>query len=865
VKNTSIIRTGILALNCSVLAATALAAPSVGSFSPTQGKPGTQVVINGSEFSAATKVAFNSTPADFIVTAANRIVATVPPDATTGKIRVSVSPALFGESSTSFLVAPRITEVDPLRSATNIFVTINGFNFTNATQVLFSNNRTSAFSVTAATQIRARVPSGATNGPITVVTTGGSATTTNDFVVTGPAPVIDSFSPDVGTAGTQVQIRGINFTNLLQVKFGNGNATVFSAPASSQITAQVPNTATTGKITVQTTGGIAVSTNDFSATSVPVITNFSPTFGVAGTTVLIEGINFSGFTDVAFNGKSVNGSGTPAPNQISVVVPAGATTGLISVTSGSGVGHSSIEFVVTLAPIIDSFDPELGNPGTPVTITGANLSNGPTVLKIGGVNAAFAVTGQNGTQIRAIVPNGAVTGPIFMTNGFGSFTTSSNFYVPGSAPFILEFLPTRGPRGTDVIINGRNFTPGSVVRFNGAIDSTAAVTALTQIHATVPADATTGPITVTSSDGASTNANIFYMPPRLTSLTPTNGVVGSSVVVTGANFFAVSEVLFNSVAASFTVSASNRLTAVVPTNATTGPLTVSTPGGVVISTNNFRVPPNITGFSPTLGPVGTLVTITGTSFLNVMNVTFNNVNAAFTNVSSVEIRATVPPGATTGPIGVGTPDGTAVSASNFVVTVGSDLALTMTASAAVLEPGQPITYTLAVTNSGPSIVTGVTVTNTLPSGVNFVSANSTQGSCAHNADVVSCAIGTLTNATGLTITIDVVAPVEGILMNTATVKSVETDPDTFDNTASVTTTVLFATKRTLDIDLVPGGTNVMISWPTSFLTFSLQFQNSLSSSNAWQPVTNTPVLLGNRNSVTKGATNAQQFFRLLRP
>jgi len=864
VKNIRLGRIGIGVLTFGMMVATTLAAPSVSSFSPAYGQPGTQVTINGAGFSTATVVKFDTTVADFIANSTNQMVAVVPPDATTGKIQVT-NPSGTGSSTNTFLVTPRITEIDPQRSATNIFVTIRGFNFTNATEVLFSNNRTSAFSVTAATQIRARVPFGATNGPVTVVTTAGSATTTNAFVITGPEPAIDSFSPGGGAPGTQVEIRGVNFTNLLHVKFGNGDATVFSAPASSLVTVQVPNTATTGKITVETDGGIAMSTNDFNVILKPVIASFSPTLGVAGTPVLIEGINFAGLTAVEFNGRPVSGWGTPAPNQISVTVPAGATTGLIGVATSFGVGYSSNHFVVTRAPIIESFDPQLGNPGTLVAIRGANLSDGSTVLKIGGANASFTVTGQNGSQIQAIVPSGATTGPIFMTNAFGSFTTSSNFSVPGSAPYITEFSPDRGPRGARVTIIGENFTAGAVVTFNGATDSTATVTALTQIQATVPPNATTGPITVATGDGTSTNVNIFHVPPRLASFTPTNGAVGSSVEVTGANFIAAAEVLFNAAPAAFTVNASNRLTAVVPTNATTGPLTISTPGGVIISTNNFRVTPNITGFSPPLGPVGTLVTITGTSFLNVTNVTFNDANAVFTNISPVEIHATVPANAATGPIRVATRDGTAVSSADFIVTVGSDLALSMTPSATLLRPGQPLTYTLVVTNQGHSIVTGVAVTNNLSADVNFVSADSTRGSCVHDAGIVSCAIGILTNATSVTITIEVVPLIEGVVVNTARVTSVETDPVNANNSASVSTTVILDETRRLRIVLAPGGSNVVVSWPTSPFNFSLESLVSISTSNLWQPLTNTPAVVGNRNTVTNNATNAQQFFRLRRP
>src|SRR5207249_10776038 len=65
------------------------AAPVVSSFSPATGRPGTQVVINGSGFSTATQVKFDTTIADFNVTSDARMAATVPLDATSGQIRVT--------------------------------------------------------------------------------------------------------------------------------------------------------------------------------------------------------------------------------------------------------------------------------------------------------------------------------------------------------------------------------------------------------------------------------------------------------------------------------------------------------------------------------------------------------------------------------------------------------------------------------------------------------------------------------------------------------------------------------------------------------------------------------------------------------
>jgi uncharacterized membrane protein YgcG len=80
------------------------------------------------------------------------------------------------------------------------------------------------------------------------------------------------------------------------------------------------------------------------------------------------------------------------------------------------------------------------------------------------------------------------------------------------------------------------------------------------------------------------------------------------------------------------------------------------------------VPPTVDSFDPASGPEGTVVTITGSGFTSATAVTFNGTNASFTVDSGVQITATVPVGATTGPIAVTTPGGTDASATNFTVT-----------------------------------------------------------------------------------------------------------------------------------------------------------------------------------------------------
>jgi uncharacterized repeat protein (TIGR03803 family) len=75
----------------------------------------------------------------------------------------------------------------------------------------------------------------------------------------------------------------------------------------------------------------------------------------------------------------------------------------------------------------------------------------------------------------------------------------------------------------------------------------------------------------------------------------------------------------------------------------------------------------IVSFNPSHGKVGTHVVIHGNHFVGATAVTFNGVSAAFHVLNTGNIRATVPPGATTGPIAVTNPGGTTVSSNQFTV------------------------------------------------------------------------------------------------------------------------------------------------------------------------------------------------------
>ena len=79
--------------------------------------------------------------------------------------------------------------------------------------------------------------------------------------------------------------------------------------------------------------------------------------------------------------------------------------------------------------------------------------------------------------------------------------------------------------------------------------------------------------------------------------------------------------------------------------------------------------PTIMSFTPTSGPIGQLVTITGTNLTGVTAVTFNDMSAlSFTVVNDTSITVMVPVGATSGTISITTADGTVRSTTEFIVT-----------------------------------------------------------------------------------------------------------------------------------------------------------------------------------------------------
>jgi len=184
----------------------------------------------------------------------------------------------------------------------------------------------------------------------------------------------------------------------------------------------------------------------------------------------------------------------------------------------------------------------------------------------------------------------SVCGSVITTPTCGVVTTSGTVFSlsTGLAPFVNS-QPAFGKVGAKLIILGNALTGATSVSFGGAA-AVFKVVSDTEITATVPNGAPTGPIQVTAPGPGTLSSLQFWVTPQLKSFKPTSGPVGTQATITGVSLTQTTEVTFGGVAATeFTVNSDKMVTATVPTGAATGKITITTPGGIATSAASFKV------------------------------------------------------------------------------------------------------------------------------------------------------------------------------------------------------------------------------------------------------------------------------------
>lgn len=698
------------------------------------------------------------------------------------------------------------------------------------------------------------------------------------------AIVVTEVDPPFGVRGANVQIRGSGFngSGTLRVYFNNVlDTTTTGSAADTQINAKVPPTATTGPIRIERTAGGVVpftTTNDFVVvTNQPYISRFDPISGATNSNVTLEGLNLVGpsFPAIRFGGVlSQSVSNGTALNQIIVKVPANALPGPITASNAFGVFTTSSNFTAFgSGPQIQSFSPVTGAAGTTVTIDGFNFYAGATTVRFGGTNAPNVTVTASGagvpSQLQVVVPANAVTGPITVSTPFGTNTTSTNF-IFGLAPQISGFSPVFGPVGSDVVIDGANFTnSGLRVSLNGSNIPPAKVQLLspTQLRVTIHTGQTNGPFTVATIYGTNTTSTNFTVTggaPIISEFSPAFGPTNTSMVIRGFNLIDVTNVTFGGVrTTNFGAPSATQISMKVPAHALTGPIRVENPYGSFVTSSNFHLPVIFTGFSPAAAPIGVTFSVLGTNFTGVTDVQVNGTPTSYTFVNDRRIDLLVTGSMVSGPVTVSTPAGTFVTTNSFIVQPSADLGVRFAPDRNPIAFLEIAGLVVTVTNLGPRTATNVVVTASLP--VNFLAIGGTiggaSGTVTTNENTMNAEVPLLAASNSFTFTLSGRA-IENTT-NTASAAVTSSTPDGLQGNNSATATVVVTDPPRLGVRQIE--TNIaQFYWPSNWPGFRLQSAPFLPGGLAWSNVTNAVSLSGAEFRSQTETTNPAAFFRIIR-
>ena len=172
-----------------------------------------------------------------------------------------------------------------------------------------------------------------------------------------------------------------------------------------------------------------------------------------------------------------------------------------------------------------------------------------------------------------------------LNNSFAKVTVT---YAPvitgGPAPDITSLSTNSGLPCSNVTIHGTNFNNSvNYVQFNDVLATSFSVISSTELVATVPSDATDGPIRVYTNGGMAISPENFTVitpqAPEITAISSDAGTVNSALTITGTNLSCATAVTIGgSAVKSFTVNSTTQISATVGYGST-GPVSVTTPGG----------------------------------------------------------------------------------------------------------------------------------------------------------------------------------------------------------------------------------------------------------------------------------------------
>jgi len=349
------------------------------------------------------------------------------------------------------------------------------------------------------------------------------------------------------------------------------------------------------------------------------------------------------------------------------------------ITNPKGTVYGSVMSFQLLQLSVTSMSPTSGKAGDNITISGTSFSTKPNENIVKFNNTLAKVVSATTTKLVVTVPTG------IQTDYYGSYIsvyvgTGSQSINAGNftlAATISDFQPKNGTFGTSVTLVGDNLYGVTLMCNDITVYSYSSTTS--SITFSIPYTINSSQVkikivkgnVVTLADGAFT-----MNPMTLSAISPQKGYPGTSISVTGTNFntgYGSMSIKIGGVSATSGYSNSSTMVSGQVPNLSNGTYDVEVSDGITTSIlpKAFTVvAPKLTGFSPSSGPYGSQITISGENFSSGSNVSiwqdgYVREYASTVSQDSTKIVVTVPYGSIKGKVQLHVSSGTDLSFSDY--------------------------------------------------------------------------------------------------------------------------------------------------------------------------------------------------------
>ncbi|MBI4778692.1 hypothetical protein HY792_07235, partial [Candidatus Desantisbacteria bacterium] len=627
--------------------------PRIYSVLPAEGSVGTPVTVIGNGFVATdvVSITFGATPNIATATVGSNGLFTAYFTINTqplGWTLVTASGTMTTMATSTCRIVPAITMISPQKGTVGTVVSIegNGYNNNEQVNIKFGNNEaiatiTAGITGTFATSF---VVDTQIYGTTSVGAIGGTSQVPAQEKIFVILPAVVSVTPFTGTVGSLVTVYGNGYGSghLIQVEFGTTPDIVqTTSDACGSWTAIF--TVDTQRYEISTK--ITAKDNDITADndSFTICPNIiiSPTSGIVGSQVTVQGNGYGANDTVNIDFGITPNVVTPQANGVGVfstsftinLQPYGTTT-----IKGDGIFTPVIpEKPFNILSKVTGVTPAVGSITTMVTVTGNGFGQEEKIwVKFGATPSITSTTTDIYGSFTAVF---SIDTQYYGTKTITVSGINSGRSDEGIAKVvarIYQVSPLAGTVGSTVTIWGDGYSQNETLRFKLGINDLTNLNGIpgsNWIRSSIDAGTfsvffvvttqSAGTTTITATGDAAKSGQVvnnrYYINGKILDVLPSIGTVGSWVTVTGNGFIFSDSVRIDFGQSMSITIASTSVNGTFSVGFTVdikpmGTVTIIATDRLTTDSNSFRVKSALTNVTPTIGTVGTLVSVSGNGF-----------------------------------------------------------------------------------------------------------------------------------------------------------------------------------------------------------------------------------------------------------